>query len=148
VAPPPRGPSAAPASTRTAPPASIPRLAAHPALIVGVSTTVPDGWLAVIGPNGAGKSTLLDGGRPVAQGSPDEVLTAERIARHYEAHVTVVDTGGGSQAVLPVRWGAQPPDAPPPDAPPPDAPLPDAPATAGLPPSAAGSSRPRRASSR
>ncbi len=106
----------------------------------------------------AGSLLLLDGGRPVAQGSPDEVLTAERIARHYDAHVTVVDTGGGSQAVLPVRRdaatpdaatpGAQPPGAQPPDAPPPDAPPPDAPATAGLPRSAAGSSRPRRASSR
>lgn len=110
----------------------------------------------------AGSLLLLDGGYPVAQGSPDEVLTAERIARHYDAHVTVLDTGGGSQAVLPVRRGSQPPvrggdrgaasaaPSDPAECSPAftDPPEREPPPPAGRPASDAGSSRPRRASSR
>jgi ABC-type hemin transport system ATPase subunit len=112
----------------------------------------------------AGSLLLLDGGHPVAQGRPDEVLTVERIAHHYDAHVAVVDTGGGAQAVLPVRGSGQstvrggrdaassaPPesDGPSPAIPdPPVRPDPEPLSPAARPPSDAGSSRPWRASSR
>jgi len=43
---------------------------------------------------------LLDGGRVVAAGLPDEVLTEELIAAHYGAAVRIV-----AGAVVPVRRG-------------------------------------------
>lgn len=45
---------------------------------------------------------LLDGGRVVADGRPDEVLTAKRIAQVYGARVEVVARADGP-AVLPLR---------------------------------------------
>jgi iron complex transport system ATP-binding protein len=45
---------------------------------------------------------LLDGGAVVAAGPPTEVLTAERIARHYAATVAVLPTEHGP-AITPVR---------------------------------------------
>lgn len=45
---------------------------------------------------------LLDGGRVVADGRPDEVLTAERVAQVYDARVEVLDRRDG-RAVLPLR---------------------------------------------
>lgn len=116
----------------------------------------------------AGSLLLLDGGHPVAQGRPDEVLTVERIAHHYDAHVAVVDTGGGAQAVLPVRRSGQstvrggrdaassaPPESDEPSPAIPDPPVrpdpdpePEPLSPAARPPSDAGSSRPWRTSSR
>jgi cobalamin transport system ATP-binding protein len=46
----------------------------------------------------ADRLLLLDGGRLVAAGGPDDVLTRELITEHYGAEVTVVDG-----AVVPVR---------------------------------------------
>jgi cobalamin transport system ATP-binding protein len=46
----------------------------------------------------ASRVVLLSGGRIVAQGAPEEVLTAPLIAEHYGARVRVVDG-----AVIPVR---------------------------------------------
>ena len=48
---------------------------------------------------------LLDAGRVVADGRPDEVLTAERIAQVYDARVEVLDRPAG-RAVLPSRGPA------------------------------------------
>ena len=45
---------------------------------------------------------LLAGGRIVAHGNPDEVLTEGLIARHYRARVSVTRLGG-APAVLPTR---------------------------------------------
>ncbi|UVE93851.1 ABC transporter ATP-binding protein [Dietzia sp. B32] len=45
---------------------------------------------------------LLDGGRVVADGPPEEVLTAERVAQVYDARVEVLDRRDG-RAVLPLR---------------------------------------------
>ncbi|GIU94671.1 MAG: cobalamin/Fe3+-siderophore ABC transporter ATP-binding protein [Gaiellaceae bacterium] len=50
----------------------------------------------------ADRMLLLDGGRLVAEGRPEDVLTAERIAARYEAAVEVVQVGG-SVAVVPRR---------------------------------------------
>ena len=50
----------------------------------------------------ADRLVLLDSGRVVADGSPDEVLTEERINRHYAASVRVARLGG-SPVVLPAR---------------------------------------------
>jgi iron complex transport system ATP-binding protein len=52
----------------------------------------------------ADRLLLLDGGRVAAEGTPAEVLTAERISRHYGARVRVVD-GTRGPLVLPVRDG-------------------------------------------
>jgi iron complex transport system ATP-binding protein len=46
---------------------------------------------------------LLDNGRVAAAGPPDEVLTAERVERHYSARVEVLTTAGGHLAIVPVR---------------------------------------------
>ncbi|HET7043634.1 MAG TPA: ABC transporter ATP-binding protein [Gaiellaceae bacterium] len=48
----------------------------------------------------AQRLVLLDGGRVVAAGTPDEVLTVELVAEHYGAAVRIVDG-----AVVPVRRG-------------------------------------------
>lgn len=48
------------------------------------------------------RMVLLDGGRVVADGRPDEVLTAERVAQVYDARVEVLDRPDG-RAVLPMR---------------------------------------------
>jgi iron complex transport system ATP-binding protein len=45
---------------------------------------------------------LIDGGRLVAHGAPAEVLTEERIARHYRARVRVT-LSGPSPVVVPAR---------------------------------------------
>jgi iron complex transport system ATP-binding protein len=50
----------------------------------------------------ADRLALLDGGRLVAHGRPAEVLTEQLIARHYRAHVHVVDLDG-APVVLPAR---------------------------------------------
>jgi iron complex transport system ATP-binding protein len=50
----------------------------------------------------ADRLLLLAGGRLVADGSPEEIATAELIAEHYGAEVRVVGAGG-SLAVIPVR---------------------------------------------
>ena len=50
----------------------------------------------------ADRLVLLDGGRVAAEGTPAEVLTAERISRHYGARVRIVD-GTHGPLVLPVR---------------------------------------------
>jgi iron complex transport system ATP-binding protein len=50
----------------------------------------------------ADRLVLLDGGQVVASGTPREVLTEERVNRHYEAHVRVTHVEG-FPVVLPVR---------------------------------------------
>ena len=45
---------------------------------------------------------LLDHGRVIADGSPGDVLTEERLSRHYEASVRVLELDG-RVAVLPRR---------------------------------------------
>jgi iron complex transport system ATP-binding protein len=45
---------------------------------------------------------LLDAGRVAADGAPEEVLTEERLARHYDAAVQVLELDG-RVAVLPRR---------------------------------------------
>jgi iron complex transport system ATP-binding protein len=50
----------------------------------------------------ADRLVLVDGGRVVADGAPAEVLTEERINRHYDAHVRVTRLDG-LPAVLPAR---------------------------------------------
>jgi iron complex transport system ATP-binding protein len=50
----------------------------------------------------ADRLVLLDHGRIVADGSPDDVLSEERIQRHYGARVRIVREHG-SVAVLPRR---------------------------------------------
>jgi iron complex transport system ATP-binding protein len=52
----------------------------------------------------ADRVALLDGGRLIGCGPPAEVLTQELIARHYRAHVDVVEIDG-TPVVLPVRPG-------------------------------------------
>jgi iron complex transport system ATP-binding protein len=51
----------------------------------------------------ADRLLLLDGGRLIASGGVDDVLTRELITRHYGAEVTVVDTPGSGFVVVPVR---------------------------------------------
>jgi iron complex transport system ATP-binding protein len=46
---------------------------------------------------------LLDGGEVVASGTPNEVLTAERLARHYDATAEVLASGHGHPVITPVR---------------------------------------------
>ncbi|MCK2243291.1 MULTISPECIES: ABC transporter ATP-binding protein [unclassified Crossiella] len=48
---------------------------------------------------------MLDGGRVVAAGTPAEVLTAERVSRHYGARAEVLTAPDGSRVVTPVRAG-------------------------------------------
>ena len=50
----------------------------------------------------ADRMVLLDGGRVMADGSPGDVLTEERLSRHYEASVRVLELDG-RMAVLPRR---------------------------------------------
>jgi iron complex transport system ATP-binding protein len=51
----------------------------------------------------ADRLLLLDGGRLVASGSADEVLTRALITEHYGAEVEVVDAPGSGFVVVPVR---------------------------------------------
>ena len=51
----------------------------------------------------ADRLLLLDGGRLVATGSAEEVLTRALITEHYGAEVDVVDTPGSGFVVVPVR---------------------------------------------
>jgi iron complex transport system ATP-binding protein len=53
----------------------------------------------------ADRLLLLDGGRLVASGSADEVLTRALITEHYGAEVEVVDRPGRGFVVVPVRRG-------------------------------------------
>jgi iron complex transport system ATP-binding protein len=51
----------------------------------------------------ADRLLLLDGGRLVASGAADEVLTRTLITEHYGAEVEVVDAPGSGFVVIPVR---------------------------------------------
>jgi iron complex transport system ATP-binding protein len=51
----------------------------------------------------ADRLLLLDGGRLVAAGGPDKVLTRALITEHYGAEVEVVDAPGSGFVVVPVR---------------------------------------------
>ncbi|PRX49528.1 iron complex transport system ATP-binding protein [Prauserella shujinwangii] len=51
----------------------------------------------------AGDLLLVDGGEVVAAGAPEEVLTAERLRRHYAADAEVLRTADGRPVVTPVR---------------------------------------------
>lgn len=51
----------------------------------------------------ADRLLLIDGGRLVAAGSPDDVLTRSLITEHYGAEVAVVDAPGSGFVVVPVR---------------------------------------------
>jgi iron complex transport system ATP-binding protein len=51
----------------------------------------------------ADRLLLLDGGRLVAAGTADEVLTRALITEHYRAEVEVVDAPGSGFVVVPVR---------------------------------------------
>jgi iron complex transport system ATP-binding protein len=51
----------------------------------------------------ADRLLLLDGGRLVAAGSADEVLTRALITEHYGAEVEVVDSPGSGFVVIPIR---------------------------------------------
>ena len=51
----------------------------------------------------ADRLVLLDGGRVVAAGTADEVLTDAVISEHYGAEVAVLDAPGVGLAVVPVR---------------------------------------------
>jgi len=51
----------------------------------------------------ADRLLLLDGGRLVAAGGADDVLTRELITEHYGAEVAVVDAPGSGFVVVPVR---------------------------------------------
>jgi iron complex transport system ATP-binding protein len=51
----------------------------------------------------ADRLLLLDGGRLVAAGSPDDVLTRSLITEHYGAEVAVIDAPGSGFVVVPVR---------------------------------------------
>lgn len=46
---------------------------------------------------------LLDGGEVVAAGPPTEVLTADRLARHYSAEAEILDSPSGHAVVAPTR---------------------------------------------
>jgi iron complex transport system ATP-binding protein len=54
----------------------------------------------------ADRVVLLDGGRLVAEGAPDEVLTESLIAQHYGASIRIVNVDGRI-AVIPSRRGAE-----------------------------------------
>ena len=51
----------------------------------------------------ADRVVMMDGGRVVASGRAEEVLTEENVARHYGARVRVLRDEGGL-VILPVRW--------------------------------------------
>jgi iron complex transport system ATP-binding protein len=51
----------------------------------------------------ADRLLLLDGGRLVAAGNADDVLTRELITEHYGAEVAVLDAPGSGFVVVPVR---------------------------------------------
>ena len=51
----------------------------------------------------ADRLALLVGGRVVASGKPDEILTEGVIAEHFQANVRVVAMNGSGAAVIPVR---------------------------------------------
>ncbi len=51
----------------------------------------------------ADRLVLVDGGRIVADGAPNEVLTAERLTHHYGASVTVLYDEAGNPVVAPRR---------------------------------------------
>jgi len=51
----------------------------------------------------ADRLLLVDGGRLVAAGSPDDVLTRTLITEHYGAEVAVIDAPGSGFVVVPVR---------------------------------------------
>jgi iron complex transport system ATP-binding protein len=51
----------------------------------------------------ADRLLLVDGGRLVAAGSPNDVLTRSLITEHYGAEVAVVDAPGSGFVVVPVR---------------------------------------------
>ena len=52
----------------------------------------------------ADRMVLLDGGRVVAEGPPEDVLTETLLERHYDASVRVLDVAG-ALAVVPSRAG-------------------------------------------
>jgi iron complex transport system ATP-binding protein len=51
----------------------------------------------------ADRMALLVGGRLVAIGPPDEILTEPSISEHYQAQVRVIQMNGSGKAVVPVR---------------------------------------------
>jgi iron complex transport system ATP-binding protein len=51
----------------------------------------------------AGSLLLLDEGSVAAAGIPAQVLTADRLARHYTASTEVLTTSGGHPVVAPIR---------------------------------------------
>ncbi|OZM70467.1 ABC transporter [Amycolatopsis antarctica] len=51
----------------------------------------------------ADRLLLLDGGDVAAEGPPAEVLTAERIRRHYAAEAEILTSADGHPVVVPVR---------------------------------------------
>lgn len=51
----------------------------------------------------ADRLALLVGGRLVASGLPEEILTEPAIAEHYQAQVKVISLNGSGKAVVPVR---------------------------------------------
>lgn len=51
----------------------------------------------------ADRLALLAGGRIVASGKPDEILTESVITEHFQANVRVVAMNGSGAAVIPVR---------------------------------------------
>ncbi|MBV8932545.1 MAG: ABC transporter ATP-binding protein [Kutzneria sp.] len=67
---------------------------------VTVVTTLHDLTLAAQYPD---QVLLLDAGEVAAVGSPSHVLTAERLARHYAANLTVLTGPDGHPVVAPVR---------------------------------------------
>jgi iron complex transport system ATP-binding protein len=55
----------------------------------------------------ADRLVLMDGGREVARGAPQDVLTPELVSRHYGASVRIVEDGEGGIAVIPLRSGSR-----------------------------------------
>ena len=53
----------------------------------------------------ADRLALLSGGRLAAEGPAAEVLTADRLLRHYGVHVRIVHDPAGGLAVMPARPG-------------------------------------------
>jgi iron complex transport system ATP-binding protein len=51
----------------------------------------------------ADRLVLMDGGREVAEGTPEEVLTEQLVARHYGAEVRVIVDAETGIAVVPLR---------------------------------------------
>ncbi|HEY0831073.1 MAG TPA: ABC transporter ATP-binding protein [Candidatus Dormibacteraeota bacterium] len=51
----------------------------------------------------ADRLALLVGGRLVAVGPPDQILTEPAISEHYQAQVRVIHMNGSGEAVVPVR---------------------------------------------